>query len=317
MGTNNPHDSLFREVLSRPHLAADQLRAVLPPELVAQLDLGQIRGVDPSFIAQTLGTYQADLLFEVPWAESTAYVYVLNEHQSTVERFMSQRLLRYMSLIWDRHRKTHEGVTQLPPLVPVLIYQGGQRWTAATAFDPLVEYPAGQEALLRPHTPQFEYVLDDLSKPPVAALRARSKDPLLVLSLLLLRLAQEEQEAFLAAALGLVGLLNQIPDQDDRVLIIRYILVVSKTEAKEAQKALADAVAEPVKEAVMTAAEQLQDEARVIERRQNLETVLRARFGELSESTLARLREASGEQLAAWLPRSGTANTLDEVFGKG
>lgn len=131
------------------------------------------------------------------------------------------------------------------------------------------------------------------------------------------RLAQEEQEAFLAAALGLVGLLNQIPDQDDRVLIIRYILVVSKTEAKEAQKALADAVAEPVKEAVMTAAEQLQDEARVIERRQNLETVLRARFGELSESTLARLREASGEQLAAWLPRSGTANTLDEVFGKG
>ena len=149
-----------------------------------------------------------------------------------------------------------------------------------------------------------------------SALRARTSDPLLALALLLLKLAQEERDAFLQALLRLSDLLNQVRDPGDRVLITRYILIVAKPNAEIVREALSVAVAEPVKEALLTAAEQLQEEARVAERRRNLETILRVRFRELDESTQARLREASGDQLAAWLPRSATASSLAEVFAE-
>jgi hypothetical protein len=39
-GVPTPHDSVFRRIFAVPDNAASQLRAVLPPELTARLDLG-------------------------------------------------------------------------------------------------------------------------------------------------------------------------------------------------------------------------------------------------------------------------------------
>lgn len=315
MGANHPHDSLFRDVFSRPRLAAHQLRAVLPPALLAQLDLDRVRTADTSFIAQSLGTFQADLLFEVPWAQRLAYVYVLHEHQSTVDRFMAQRLLLYMSLIWDRHRKTHESQRRLPPIVPVVIYQGGQPWTGSTAFEALVAYPPGEEGILGPHVPRFEFVLDDLSESSEAALRSRSEEPLATLALLLLKLAQLEREAFLQALLRLADLLNRIEDHGDRVLITRYILVLAKSQSEEVLQTLDAAVTRPVKEALMTAAEQLQERGRLSERRRCLLKAL-ARLANVDDATRARVDSAPADQLELWFDRALEAKTLTEVFGE-
>jgi predicted transposase/invertase (TIGR01784 family) len=313
MGTQNPHDSLFRAVFSRPHLAADQLRAVLPPALLEQLDLDQLRATDTSFIAQSLGTYEADLLFELPWAGRSAYVYVLHEHQASVDAFMAQRLLTYMGLIWAQYRKAYRDTKSLPPIVPVVIYQGRQPWTAATAFDALVDYPPDARSLLAPHVPSFEFVLDDLSRSSERSLRSRSEDPLAALTLLLLKRAQEEQRALLETVRRFADLLTQIQDQGDRVLISRYILVVSNAKAREIRQALDASPEEPMKETLKTAAEWLQEEARVLERRRFLLKAL-GKFAPLSEATRAKIEAADGDRLEVWFDRALEAKTLDEVF---
>lgn len=90
-----------------------------------------------------------DLLFEVPWGEAAhggpntradvqsessatpdaagLLLYILFEHQSTPDPLMPYRMLRYALRIWDRWLTEHEGARSLPPLLPLVLFHGGQR----------------------------------------------------------------------------------------------------------------------------------------------------------------------------------------------
>lgn len=95
-GQSNPHDAVFRKVLGEPANAASQLRAVLAPDLVAQLDLDQLEQVPASFVDRNLSWRHSDLLFTVPFNGRDAFIYVLIEHQSSTDRWMPFRMLHYM-----------------------------------------------------------------------------------------------------------------------------------------------------------------------------------------------------------------------------
>lgn len=61
-----PHDKLFRMAFTRPQVARDHLRAVLPKALVDELDLDALT-VEPSgFIDLKLRELTADVLLR-PW----------------------------------------------------------------------------------------------------------------------------------------------------------------------------------------------------------------------------------------------------------
>ena len=93
---------------------------------------------------------------------------------------------------------------------------------------------------------------------------------------------------------------------------------------EEIEATLGDAVTPEVREAVVTAAEQLiekgvklgEERGRLEERREMLTVQLRARFGELSEEHQGMLQKADGDQLKEWVTRFANAKTLEEVFGK-
>jgi predicted transposase YdaD len=59
----NPHDALFKWTFSQPELAAAELRAVLPPALVARLDLERLVLAEGSFVDRDLQGSHADRLF--------------------------------------------------------------------------------------------------------------------------------------------------------------------------------------------------------------------------------------------------------------
>jgi hypothetical protein len=96
-----PHDALFKAVFSQAELAAEELRCVLPPELVAQMDLTSLTLEAGSFVDEELREQHTDLLYSVQLAGRPARVYVLFEHQSKGEWWMALRLLRYMLRIWE------------------------------------------------------------------------------------------------------------------------------------------------------------------------------------------------------------------------
>ena len=229
-----------------------------------------------------------------------------------------------VSRAWAQYLRSHPSVDKIPAIVPVVLYQGPEAWTASTQFHDLLDLPAELVDELSDHVPSFEFVLDDLSAQADQAIRARAKHPLAALALLLMKHARDQRDAFLAALAELVALLLQIRDKGDLELTTTYILVVSKVTVEEIEATLGDAVTPEVREAVVTAAEQLiekgvklgEERGRLEERREMLTVQLRARFGELSEEHQGMLQKADGDQLKEWVTRFANANTLEEVFGK-
>ena len=92
------------------------------------------------------------------------FLYCLFEHQRQVDAWMPLRLLGYMLRIWEEALRAQPKAVRLPPIVPLVLYQGAQRWSAPAQFFDLIEAPAALRETLRLHQPCFEHLLLDLSR---------------------------------------------------------------------------------------------------------------------------------------------------------
>lgn len=123
-GQNRPgHDGLFKLFLREPDTARDFLAVHLPADIRAQVRLDTLKLEPGSFVVQKLRELHSDVLYSVETAEGHAgYIYCLVEHQSTADRMMAWRMMRYSMAVMDAHLKKGNGT--LPVVVPLLFYQG-------------------------------------------------------------------------------------------------------------------------------------------------------------------------------------------------
>ena len=112
---------------------ADTLR-VAAGELARHLDFDTLECLPASFVTEHLGRRHADMLWRIgTTAGGWVYVLILLEFQSTVDHRMALRMMDYTSTIWMRFEREDLGPGGEYPLVlPVVIYNGEPRWTAAT-----------------------------------------------------------------------------------------------------------------------------------------------------------------------------------------
>jgi len=120
--TPTPHDAVFRHILSQPETARDFLAIHLPEKLRALCDLSSLRLESGSFVEEDLRLSYADLLWSVNTASGEGYIYVLIEHQSSPDRHMAFRLMRYAIAAMQRH--LDKGHRELPLVIPLLFYHG-------------------------------------------------------------------------------------------------------------------------------------------------------------------------------------------------
>jgi len=78
------------------------LRSVLPPSLVARLDFGTLKALPGTFIDAQMAGAESDLLFSVELSGRPVLVYVLVEHKSASDRWVTFQVLRYVVRIWER-----------------------------------------------------------------------------------------------------------------------------------------------------------------------------------------------------------------------
>lgn len=126
-GHNRPgHDGLFKFFLREPDTARDFLAVHLPADIRAQVRLDTLKLEPGSFVDQKLRELHSDVLYSVETEEGHAgYIYCLLEHQSTADRMMAWRMMRYSMAVMDAHLK--KGNDTLPVVVPLLFYQGTVR----------------------------------------------------------------------------------------------------------------------------------------------------------------------------------------------
>ncbi len=156
------NDGFFKAVFSQPENATAFFKSHLPPTIAGRIDWQSLVVLPGSFVKSTLQQVHSDLLFSVRIGQRETLLYLLFEHQSTPDPTMPLRLLSYVTEIFTQHQKAH-GLPLLPVL-PLVLHQGPETWTASTAFEDLFDLPHELAADLLPFLPKFHHALLDLTR---------------------------------------------------------------------------------------------------------------------------------------------------------
>src|SRR3954447_6457016 len=154
------HDPGYKLLFSHPEMVADLLRGFVRGDWVEHLDFASLERVGSSFVADDLREREDDLIWRVRFREDWLYVYLLLEFQSTVDRFMAVRIQTYLGLLYQDLIRTGKLTARglLPPVLPVVLYNGRRRWGAPEDIAGLIEpVPGGLER----YRPQLRYLLLD------------------------------------------------------------------------------------------------------------------------------------------------------------
>lgn len=320
------HDALFRRTFSQPEHASSLLRTILPPVLAEAIDWATLRQLPGSSVDEDLRSRHADLLFTAELGGQAVLIYLLLEHKSGTDRWTALQLLRYVVRVYDRCLDDNPGVATLPPIVPIVVHHGPQRWTAPRAVLDLIDLaslaPEVRRALA-PLQPNLRFLLDDLAAMSESQLEQRRATVLSRLTLLLLQFVRSAEARdpveLVARWLGLLRALWDDP-AGRHALIALFSYVASQLEAsRERIMAAAALIHEDAQIMGKTIADQFREEGMAKGKTTGMAELLlrqlRKRFGNLSETTEVQVRTASSENLDTWAERILTAASLDEVLG--
>jgi hypothetical protein len=156
------HDALYHRFFSDPAIVAQLLREFVAGPWLDGLDLDGLERLNTKFHADTGERRESDLVWRIPRrGGGDAYVMLLLEFQSSSDAWMAVRMLVYAGLLWQHlireHRLTPDG--RLPPILPVVLFNGDPRWGAPVDLRELIGLPDGS-ALWR-WQPKLRYHLID------------------------------------------------------------------------------------------------------------------------------------------------------------
>lgn len=153
------YDKTFKELLSRPELVKDFLQGFVDEEFIKDIDFTRIEKKNTSYITKTFKNRYTDLVIKLNMTGGKcAYLYLVIEFQSTVDKLMPLRILNYMLLLYEDLIKQKEisADEPLPPVFPLVLYTGTDTYTAPTKIEELIALPYKR---LKRYVPTFEHYL--------------------------------------------------------------------------------------------------------------------------------------------------------------
>ena len=156
------HDAAYKDLFSHPRMVEDLLRGFAAREWSDALDFSTLEKLPAEYVSDDLRRRHGDAVWRVRLREKAwLYLLVMLEFQSTADRYMAVRILVYTGLLYqDLIRRGALGPDgRLPPVLPVVLYNGRPRWKAPVEVADLIA-PAG-EALARFQPSQRYFLLDE------------------------------------------------------------------------------------------------------------------------------------------------------------
>ena len=158
------HDASFKLWYDHPRMVEDLLRGFVPDNLVAAFDFETLEQMPAQYVDEDLRQSRGDAAWRVRFRDAGPggwlYLLVLLEFQSTIDRHMAARVLAYTGQMYMKLIRNGElgEDGRLPPVLPVVIYNGRPRWSAA---DEVGDVIAAVGAGLAPFQPRQRYLLLD------------------------------------------------------------------------------------------------------------------------------------------------------------
>ena len=223
--TNSKHDKLFKIILTNKQEAVGFIKKVLNSK--EDINIENIELYNKEYITEKFEKRETDLTYKI--AEKNLYIII--EHQSTVDRTMPYRIQRYKMLLLDEiiNKKEMKKVCyEFPRVIAIVLYTGRGKWDVEKLEDvqrPLEWYKETDK----------EFELVDVNKYTEEELM---KDELVVTKAMLI-----EKQKDASKVRDILNKVNQIvkdnPEKIKLLLeILKYILLNSKSKEirKEADK---------------------------------------------------------------------------------
>jgi len=153
------HGASYKSLFSHRAMVIDLIRGFVREDWVQELDFDTRERFREVGISHDLRERDDDRVWCVRWGERWLYVSLLVEFQSTIDRLMAVRFLVYTGLLYQDLEAAGElpAGARLPPVLPLVLYNGEPRWWAATGLAQLIEPDLLAE--LRRDQPALRYLL--------------------------------------------------------------------------------------------------------------------------------------------------------------
>lgn len=136
----NTHDTGYKFLFSNPELVRDLILGFVPDEWLQRLDYSTLERVPGSYVTEDFRSRADDIIWRVKVGGEWIYLYLLIEFQSRVDKYMALRMMVYGGLLYQDLIKRGDVLAdgRLPPLLPIVLYNGGPRWSAVTDVAELI-----------------------------------------------------------------------------------------------------------------------------------------------------------------------------------
>lgn len=316
------HDTGYKLLFSHPAMVRDLLLGYVPGEWVGEADFSTLEHVNGSYVSESERQRHDDMVWRVQVRDRWLWVYLVLEFQSEPDPWMAVRMMVYVGLLAQnliREGELHEG--KLPPILPMVLYNGVPEWKPSTEVsDCFVMPPSGLEAF----RPRWRYHLVDearLKLHPVGAVRNFAEA--------LFNLENGQSVAEMRQVLQALDQVLRTPESQPLRrafgLWVKWLLRRKSPRSRleeidqiqdimEADTMLAERIEGWFDEATQKGIQQGRMEGRMEGEFRVLSRQLTRRFGELPVWAEDRLAKATESELEAWTDAVLTAATLEEVF---
>ncbi len=163
----NP-DALFKELFKIKEFVIDFLKNIVDGDLAKYLDFDTIEVVNTELINDAVSNIKriVDVLYKIKFKNEEAYVFIILEIQSTVNKNMAARMHTYIALFTEYLLKSGQikDGHLLPLIFPIVFYDNVKTWNATTRLQDLyIKLPNNLKEFEK-YIPKLEYCLIDLSK---------------------------------------------------------------------------------------------------------------------------------------------------------
>lgn len=304
-------DASYKLLFSSPEVVRDLVLGFIPDDWLHSLDYSTLEKVPGSYVTDDLRQRSDDVVWRVRTGGDWVYLYLLIEFQSTVDHWMPVRVMTYVGLLYQdliRGGQMILGRT-LPPVLPIVLYNGSSNWTAATDVADLIPRAPG---LVAHYLPTLKYLLIDQNHiNGIDLKRVRN---------LMAAIIQVERPDSDQALLQLIDMLNEWLT-DNAELRRTFAIWIRAVVLRQSRHPLALPKIRDLKELKMTLAERFDVWAREYERKGIekgealvLQRLLTKRFGPLSPQAVHTISAASTAQIDIWLDRLFEASCVDDVL---
>jgi predicted transposase/invertase (TIGR01784 family) len=299
---HQPNDKLFKKSMADVRVAQEFFETNLPATILECVDLSSLSLEKHSFIDEHYKSTEADLVYSVKLDDSTAYFYLLCEHQSKVDRDMAFRFLVYIIRLMELHLQRYPG-NPLPIVYPILVYSGEQKWDAPLEIFELFGNQASlaREILFKP------YKLIDLQRVPDEELHKQTWSGLFQYALKCRHLS--EYRLFLETLFPWLKELSDLNARDYVTTVLSYTMDGMEVGDVKLFLEKSQELPEKLRGEVMTIAQQLEQRGEAT----MLLNMIKLKFKQVPSALEDRVKKMSANDLLAFSEQVLTKDSLEEL----